>query len=150
MILDWFFGKKERGLDYGSRHVSGQEINKDLNRIGITRRPIDDFFLDLKEDSLKALVKKYHQWEYSRNGFPDCDDIALFCVADVLRGAAKEGFDAPPPFRLLTYTRLATGVRHQLCVAYSFGRVLLYEPQTAMWLDPKDEIDFNSSAVADL
>ena len=110
-------------------------------------RTHDPKYICLNEQKLKDFVYKYfdsHLLAYDKKMrcFPDCDDFANICFADILRGAIRQGFDYQPAFGVASVT-LANGRRHMLNFAVtSEHRLLFYEPQSKKWLENSKEILF--------
>lgn len=150
MFWKWF----SRTRNYRPESLISERVRELLSASGMTATLWDTAYQMLDATDMRDLVYEYHnpsQLAYSSSGFPDCDDFARLCVADILRGAIKEGFKQPLAFGILTYTRKSTNGRHMACVGITKpGNVWVYEPQRKMWLEPTFEISDKTAAEAEI
>ena len=100
----------------------------------------DNDYVALGPLAMEAMVddycRSYH--EIYRAEFPDCDDFAVWALADVLRGCHRAGWSRAPTFG----RALIAGRRrpHLLNIAvHPDGGASLYEPQTGRWLAIEDQ-----------
>ena len=123
----------------GSIEISSDELRSILNQFNPLRLSfVDTKYLLLDYEKIKDMFFDFHS-AFNIIGhpeFPDCDDFAFICWADILRGAIKDGFRLSPAGGLITLTRIS-GKRHQLNFAVTNQRSLrFYEPQTGKWEEP--------------
>lgn len=140
----WNFGRRYKTHN---RSISGEHVQRALEDACFQSVKVLDreFLLVQEKDSeeivdvaWKGLGKRYHG---NSAEFPDCDDEARICAADVLRECIRRGYPAGLPFGIAKLKRPEGG--HLMCVAFNLsttadGAIRFYEPQNRKWKRPSE------------
>jgi len=126
----------KKRYDEGAQEITGKYLKE---RFGMSRIPLDRCYLALREDRFRALVGTAHRLlphSVFKPDFPDCDDAARLCVADVIREAISAGLRNAPAFGIVEFTKAGSRVPHQDTVAVFQGANCgYYDPISCLWRD---------------
>ena len=131
----WPWGSRKR-YDEGAQEVTGKYLGE---RFGTQRIPLDNRYLALQREAFMRLIADAHRplpRSVFKPEFPDCDDAARLCVADVLRAAIGATLRFAPAFGIVEFMRYGSRVRHQDTVAVFQGCGCgYYDPILCRWRD---------------